>query len=190
MSDRKRELRRELRSRRDDYAHGLDRAPLETALSRLLHANVDLRAEVASYAAIGSEVSVLPDLPVAYPRTVARGVPLTFHRCDPAELVRSSFGIPEPLHDAQRVEPAIVLVPLLGVDLAGHRIGYGAGHYDCTLQSLRSRQAVYAIGCAWDMQIVDAIPAEPWDEPLDAIVTPTRFLRLRDRLAAGAPRPR
>lgn len=178
-------MRRELIDRRAAYVVGLDRAGLEMALVRQITENVELAGMVAGYAAIGSEINVLPDVPLVYPRVAGRALPLTFHRCDCAELVPGAFHIPEPPHDAEQVDPDILLVPLLAVDNAGNRIGYGAGHYDRTLQTLRARRAVIAIGCAWDMQLVESLPPAPWDEPLDAVATPTRFLRLRGRLAQG-----
>ena len=171
--------------RRDTYVASVDRMALEAALLEQLCANIELTGMVSSYAAIRSEVSVIPDMPLVYPRVAGRGVPLTFHRCDCAELLPGGFGVPEPPHDAEQVDPDILLVPLLAVDRDGNRIGYGAGHYDRTLQALRARREVLAVGCAWDMQLVEALPAEPWDQPLDAVVTPTRFLRLRGQLAAA-----
>ncbi|WP_336390904.1 5-formyltetrahydrofolate cyclo-ligase [Paracoccus aestuarii] len=65
----------------------------------------------------------------------------------------------------------MVIVPLAGYDAAGHRLGYGGGFYDRTLQALRARGPVTAIGLAFACQQVGAIPAGPHDQPLDLVVT-------------------
>jgi 5-formyltetrahydrofolate cyclo-ligase len=85
-------------------------------------------------------------------------------------------GIPEPAADLPMVRPDLLLVPLLAVDRSGNRLGQGGGHYDRTLAALRATQPTIAIGLAWDVQLVDAVAAEPWDQPLDAIATPSAFL--------------
>ncbi len=68
--------------------------------------------------------------------------------------------------------PGVVLVPLLGFDRRGHRLGYGQGYYDRTLRALRAAGSIkLAIGIAFALQEVEEVPAGPADEPLDAIVT-------------------
>ncbi len=64
-------------------------------------------------------------------------------------------------------------MPLLAVDRRGTRLGQGGGHYDRTLATLRAAGPVLAVGMAWDCQLVDALPTDPWDEPLDALATPS-----------------
>lgn len=118
---------------------------------------------------------------VALPVTPARGMeaPLTFRLWDPAaEMTTHSFGMSEPHPGAEAVRPDVVLVPLLAFDRAGHRLGYGAGHYDRTLERLRAAGPVRAVGLAYAGQEVDALPAEPHDQPLDAILTERQFLSL------------
>jgi 5-formyltetrahydrofolate cyclo-ligase len=95
---------------------------------------------------------------------------------DPGNLIKSRFSVREPPATAPLMTPDIVLVPLLGFDRRGGRIGYGQGHYDRTLSALRTRRAIIAIGLAFDAQAVDAIPVEPHDQPLDWVLTPTRAI--------------
>jgi 5-formyltetrahydrofolate cyclo-ligase len=64
--------------------------------------------------------------------------------------------------------PDFLLVPLLAFDRAGRRLGYGAGYYDRTLAALPGRPA---IGCAYAVQEVEAVPAGPQDARLDAVAT-------------------
>ena len=70
-----------------------------------------------------------------------------------------------------RLRPRVLIVPLAGFDAAGNRLGYGGGYYDRTLQLLRETGPVTAIGLAFACQQLPAIPAEPFDQPLDMIVT-------------------
>jgi 5-formyltetrahydrofolate cyclo-ligase len=69
--------------------------------------------------------------------------------------------------------PQIVVLPLLAFDQAGHRLGYGGGFYDRTLQELRAAGPVHAVGFAYDKQAVKQVPTETTDQPMDAIVTDT-----------------
>jgi 5-formyltetrahydrofolate cyclo-ligase len=70
------------------------------------------------------------------------------------------------------VIPAVLVVPMLGFDKAGHRLGYGGGYYDRTLAELRPRGPVLAVGFAFEAQRLDQpLPAEPTDQPLDILVT-------------------
>jgi 5-formyltetrahydrofolate cyclo-ligase len=77
------------------------------------------------------------------------------------------FGIREPLAHWPSVEPQALLVPLLAFDAHGHRLGYGGGFYDRTLAALKA----CAIGIAFVGQEVTALPHEPHDRPLDAVLT-------------------
>jgi 5-formyltetrahydrofolate cyclo-ligase len=87
------------------------------------------------------------------------------------------FRIPQPTADAPEVEPDILLVPLVAADMSRNRLGQGKGHYDRALARLAARKPILAIGLAWDVQILDELPADAWDVPLDQVVTPTRTLR-------------
>ena len=69
------------------------------------------------------------------------------------------------------VEPEVVIVPLVAFDAAGYRLGYGGGFYDRTLEGLRARHPVIAVGFAFDAQELAAVPIEITDQKLDFIVT-------------------
>ena len=56
------------------------------------------------------------------------------------------------------------------------RLGYGGGFYDRTLAALRAQRPTLAVGFAWAAQEADALPLEPTDQPLDAVVTETETL--------------
>ena len=114
------------------------------------------------------------------PRTPPKGgegAGLTFHLCDPDDpdsLEKSTWGVMEPKAHLPQVRPDIVLVPLLGFDRAGNRLGQGQGHYDRTLQALRASGPVLAVGVAFAVQEIAHIPIEPHDQRLDWIITPIK----------------
>lgn len=118
---------------------------------------------------------------LALPRVTGKHAPLVFHTYEPGgELGPGAYGIAEPDPASPILEPHVLLVPLLGFDGAGRRLGYGGGYYDRTLEALRARNPVLAIGIAYAGQEVEALPAEPFDMPLDAVLTEAglrRFVR-------------
>ena len=92
-------------------------------------------------------------------------------------LVHGGFGVQEPGPDAPQVFPRALLMPLASFDRHGNRLGYGKGHFDRAIAELSALHPVLAIGLAFSVQEVDAVPAEPHDRPLDLIVTETGILR-------------
>ena len=70
-------------------------------------------------------------------------------------------------------------MPLAAFDRAGHRIGYGAGYYDMTINALRARKAVTAIGIAFAAQEIPRVPATEHDERLDLVLTETETIDFR-----------
>lgn len=105
---------------------------------------------------------------IAFPRVTAKDAALEFHAVPDGEaLAPGAFGIHEPLEHMPRVTPDLLLVPLLGFDAAGHRLGMGGGFYDRTLALLQ----VPAIGIAYAGQELASLPAEPHDMALNAILT-------------------
>lgn len=88
-------------------------------------------------------------------------------------MAPAAWGIAEPLDDKPEVDPDVVLVPLLAFDARGHRLGYGGGFYDRTLNRLRKSKRIVAVGLAYDEQRVDEVPVESYDEKLDWVLTPS-----------------
>jgi len=89
------------------------------------------------------------------------------------------LGIPEPSPAAAEVLPDLMLVPLAAFDRLGHRIGYGAGHYDYTFAHLRKTNDVIGVGLAFAAQEIEAIPALSHDVPLDYVLTETKLFDFR-----------
>lgn len=185
-TDPKAELRALLRSRRDGLPATYRRAAAEAIAALSLPLADVPPCAISSYSALGSEIdpSVLEARlraaghSICLPVMVGRTRPLMFRAwaCgDPTEA--RTWGIREPLATAPEMSPAILLVPMLGFDRRGWRLGYGGGFYDRTLRALRAGGAVTAIGLAYDEQEVDAVPHLDYDEPLDWIVTPSGPIR-------------
>lgn len=105
----------------------------------------------------------------ALPVVVGRDRPLEFRAWAPGDrVVPGRWNIPEPA-DGAVVAPDIVVVPLVGFDRAGYRIGYGGGFYDRTLAARSPRPRTVGVGFACSE--VASIEPQPHDVPLDAIVT-------------------
>ena len=101
---------------------------------------------------------------------MAPATPLRFRRFA-GEVEAGAFGTSHPPETHEIMVPQVLIVPLVGFDRHGSRIGYGGGFYDRTLAELRGQGPVTAIGLAWAGQELAHIPVESTDEPLDAIVT-------------------
>lgn len=110
----------------------------------------------------------------ALPVVVAPNTPLVFRTWEPgAALVTSRFGIDEPSPDRPTARPQHALVPLLAFDDDGYRLGYGGGFYDRTLAVLRADGTgpLLAIGVGLEAQRRPSLPREPFDQPLDWLLT-------------------
>jgi len=114
--------------------------------------------------------------PVALPWFAQQGAPMQFRLWQVLQgddaLEVGPYGALQPPGDAPEVAPAVVFVPLVGFTAQGQRLGQGGGHYD---RWLAAHPDVVALGLGWDAQLVETLPVEPHDQPLRAIVTPTRL---------------
>jgi 5-formyltetrahydrofolate cyclo-ligase len=107
----------------------------------------------------------------ALPVVVDKGQPLEFRAWRPgAPLERGVWNIPVPA-TGELVRPTALLVPLVGFDAKGYRLGYGGGYYDRTLAGLSPKPL--AIGIGYELGRLLTIHPQPHDIPMDAIVTET-----------------
>jgi 5-formyltetrahydrofolate cyclo-ligase len=105
----------------------------------------------------------------ALPVVVAPRQPLVFREWHPGvELAKGALDIPYPVNSAE-VVPEAVLLPMNGWDPKGYRLGYGAGFFDRTLASLKDRP--FVIGISYEQARLDTIHPQPWDIPVDYLVT-------------------
>jgi 5-formyltetrahydrofolate cyclo-ligase len=106
---------------------------------------------------------------VALPAVIDRRGPLEYRAWRPGEnLVSGVWDIPVP-EKREIIIPAMVLAPLVGFDGTSHRLGYGGGYFDRTLAALTPRP--FAIGVGFEIQRLETIYPQPFDIPMDLIVT-------------------
>ena len=115
---------------------------------------------------------------VGVPVIIGPGQALRFREWSPGcAMVAGEFGALIPAEGAW-VEPEVLIVPLVGFDARGYRLGYGGGFYDRTLAGLRAKHPVVAIGFAFAAQELPEVPIDEYDARLDFMVTEqgiTRF---------------
>ena len=135
-----------------------------------IRTEIDPRPAMTEAAAFGT---------VAVPVIRAAGQPLVFSQwTSGCTLVDGPFGARVPENERLLV-PEVLIVPLVAFDRRGGRLGYGGGFYDRSLEGLRARGPVLAIGFAWSAQEAENLPLEPTDQPLDLIVTERAVIDLR-----------
>jgi 5-formyltetrahydrofolate cyclo-ligase len=134
-------------------------------------------AMLAGYWPIQGEFDPLPYLrriitaggAVALPVAARPAAPLTFRLWTPgAPMIAGLWDIPHPAEGAV-VTPSALLIPLVGFDRAGHRLGNGGGYYDRTLAALSPRPL--AIGVGFELGRLATISPVSHDQPMDVIVT-------------------
>ncbi|MEZ0472231.1 5-formyltetrahydrofolate cyclo-ligase [Luteimonas salinilitoris] len=189
MTDDRAALRRELRERRRAMPAAARIAAAEAVAGRLqAFAWMPERGYVAGYWAMDGEIALhawqlrLPKgviycLPVLGDDELLRFAP--WRPGDP--LVTNRYGIPEPdISPSSLLEAdalALAVLPLVGFDSAGNRLGMGAGWYDRSFAFRRERSAPpWLVGAAFAAQRVDALSAAAWDVPLDAVCSETETL--------------
>jgi 5,10-methenyltetrahydrofolate synthetase len=121
----------------------------------------DLRGIATQHLALGGQV--------ALPVVVQKSFPVEFWRWHPGMPMRKGiWDIPIP-KERDVLTPDAVLVPLVGFDKFGFRLGYGGGYFDRTLAA--SIQRPFAIGVGYEESLLPTIYPQPHDIPMDIIVT-------------------
>jgi 5-formyltetrahydrofolate cyclo-ligase len=184
----KAELRAIALAKRDALSDEHRAAAAEAVAKRKLPFEITPDMIVSGYSPIRSEIDPRPlmrkfaeqGVRLALPAVLARGKSLAFRAWSPDDrLMMGPLGILEPSPAAAEVIPDIMLVPLAAFDPLGHRIGYGAGHYDYTLAHLRKMKAITAVGIGFAAQQIKAVPALAHDVALDYVLTETRVFDFR-----------
>lgn len=197
LQDERGALRRELRRRRRALTTD-DQQRAARALCRQLRClpEVQRARRVALYLPNDAEIDVSLLLPWLKRRGAKAYLPVLrplsdnrlwfVHYHDATPMVTNRFGIQEPhsrhsAHRARRLPPwalDLVLLPLVGFDDQGNRMGMGGGFYDRSFAFARSRTPrPRLIGVAHDCQRMRQLPIASWDVPLDAIVSDVRVIR-------------
>jgi 5-formyltetrahydrofolate cyclo-ligase len=112
---------------------------------------------------------------LALPVVVAKKQPLVFRAWRPGDPLEAGvFGTLHPHPTRETIEPDALIVPLLAVDEEGWRLGYGGGFYDRTLEALRAKKGITAVGVGFNAQLIPEVPHGPSDQRLDWLLTDKR----------------
>jgi len=187
-SDQKATLRAAALAKRDALPAAGRQAAAEAIAARGIPIEVTPGMIVSGFMPMRTEINPLPLMrklaeagaQLALPAIAGRGRPLimrAWHFGTP--LKAGQWGIREPMPDAPEVAPDILIVPLAAFDRDGHRIGYGAGYYDMTINALRAKKKVMAVGIAFAAQEIPRVPATERDARLDLVLTEREVVDFR-----------
>lgn len=195
-------LRRQLRRRRNALSAAQQAQAAQQLAAEMQRLPAFARARrIAFYIAGDGEIDPGPAVAQArargakcYAPVIGRGKILRFAAVTARTEFRAGrFGIAEPVANAGDLIDAtaldLALVPLVGFDRRGNRIGMGGGFYDATFAA----GAPMLVGLAHELQRIDAIAADAWDMPLAAVVTDRRIYHcaaataIDDAAAAQSP---
>ncbi len=180
-------MRRHYRQKRDEFVGALSAQDLAISFSQVptpLAVYLQPGTIVAGYKAMDSEADPSALLlaahsrgcSIALPHVTSRSAPMQFLSWSPGDPFEDGpFGLLQPRADAPPVSPDVVLVPLVAFDSRLMRLGQGAGHYDRALSVL---EKTIAIGIGWSIQHAPAIAADPWDVPMDAVLTEKSWMTI------------
>ncbi len=169
-------LRKKLRNRRQDIANKQNNAKF--VAGAYLYQAIASCNTVGLYHPMSGEPDPLPLLAnflglMSLPCLSQNPGAMHFRVWKPGvSLVTSPWGGVQPSASAALACPDLIFVPLLAFDIRFNRIGQGGGHYD---RYLAAHPSACRIGVAWEGQRLPQIDAQPWDVPMDAIITETAF---------------
>ena len=184
---RKRALRAELRERRQNLP-ATERQSATAGITRnLVDLATDLSARsVAAYLSTSVEPDTRPFLNWAHAQGLRVLLPISredglldWTTGDGETETEGLFGLPEAVGELLGPiainDVDLILVPAAAVDATGMRMGWGRGYFDKTLGSMEKCPPVYAV--LFDGELVDEVPRERHDQPVDGAVTPTRIVQ-------------
>ena len=189
----KSELRRRLRRTRAQLS-GDERAAAEREIGRLLKRRIKRGGRIGVYWSMGSELRLDGFVRAAQKRGAKLYLPYIEPRSRrmwftpyPADGVkqerkrgRAKLHVPQFAGRKIRVHGlSILLVPIVGIDHEGYRLGQAGGYYDATLSAMKHRLQAKIIGVGFACQLVDRLPHEAHDVPLDGFVSERGALAFR-----------
>jgi len=187
LSNQKRALRAELRERRQNMTATEREAAAAGITRNLVDLTTDLSARsVACYLPTLLEPNTRPYLNWARQNGVRVLLPISredglldWTTGDGETETESNLGIPEAVGELLGPiainDVDLILVPAAAVDKTGLRLGWGRGYFDKTLGSMEKCPPVYAV--LFDGELVDQVPRELHDQPVDGVVTPIRIVQ-------------
>lgn len=184
---RKRALRAELRERRQNLTSTERQAATAGITRNLVDLTTDLSARsVACYLSTTIEPDTRPFVNWAVAHGVRVLLPISrddglldWTTGDGETETEGLYGMPEAVGELLGPiainDVDLILVPAAAVDATGMRMGWGRGYFDKTLGSMEKCPPVYAV--VFDGELVDEVPRERHDQPVDGAVTPTRIVQ-------------
>jgi 5-formyltetrahydrofolate cyclo-ligase len=182
---RKRALRAEIRERRQNLT-ATERTSATAGITRnLVDLTTDLSARsIACYLSTTIEPDTRPFLNWAHGQGLRVLLPISrddglldWTTGDGETETEGLFGLPEPVGELLGPiainDVDLIIIPAASVDAKGMRMGWGRGYFDKTLGSMEKCPPVYAV--LFDGELVDEVPRERHDQPVDGAVTPTRI---------------
>lgn len=190
LNSTRRELRHKLLHIRYSLSSSLQRAVAKKITTQICSSSLFLRSQsIACYLPIKGEINVWPLIWKMEQLQKSCYLPLVSnckHRClefilykKGEKLVRLKNGVLQPEFDEKKIIATekldLVIVPLVGFDIAGNRLGQGGGYYDRTfafkLNDKAQKIKPYLLGVAYEWQKVASLPTSEWDVKLDGLVT-------------------
>lgn len=186
-NDSKSTLRKLTRVARNQFFENLDANIAAIAFSAPpspLRKIFENKPNVSGYWPVSSEASPRALLKFAHLAGCKTALPFIAHKSAPMQfcswteadrLEAGVFGMQQPEPTKSSITPDVVLLPLIAFDRNGGRIGQGGGHYDRALSLLPN---ALKIGIAWSVQEVDDTHPDPWDIPLNIILTEREWIEI------------
>jgi 5-formyltetrahydrofolate cyclo-ligase len=187
VTNQKRALRAELRERRQNLTGPEQDAATAGITRNLIDLTTDLSARsVSCYLSARNEPNTRPYLNWARENGVRVLLPITredglldWTTGDGTTETESILGLPEAVGELLGPiainDVDLIIVPAAAVDATGLRMGWGRGYFDKTLGSMEKCPPVYAV--LFDGELVEEVPRELHDQPVDGAVTPTRIVQ-------------
>ncbi len=189
VADQKARLREQTLALRDVFPAVMRAAAAETIAARPFPLRIERGMVVSGFSPMKTEINPIPlmrkladaGVQLALPAIAGRGKPLIMRAWNFGDAFKAGqWGIREPVAEAPEIAPDILIVPLAAFDRSGHRIGYGAGYYDMTINALRAKKPVTAIGIAFATQEIPHVPATERDARLDLVLTERETIDFRE----------
>ena len=175
----KQNIRRFLLDRRDELYDEYEKRNNSHIHIKTFLENVE-KCEIGSYHSFRSEISTDPihrflsslGFEISLPCINDENSNMTFRSWKPNdELLKNKYGILQPKENATKIDPKIILVPLVGFSLSGYRLGYGGGYYDRFIEKEKKISDVITIGLGYSFQEFENLPYESHDQKLNWILT-------------------
>ncbi|MDO4908109.1 5-formyltetrahydrofolate cyclo-ligase [Neisseria sp.] len=189
----KAELRRSLRRARQSLGKN-ERARAERAANRFLKRYVRRRGRIGIYWPIGSELRLNGFIQTALTRGAGLYLPyieprslrlwFTPYQADSRKAERRHGRLAVPQFGGKKIRAhrlTVLLVPLVGIDRQGYRLGQGGGYYDATLAALKGRLKPHTVGVGFYCQLCGNLPREAHDIALDEFVSEKGAVRFKSK---------